>query len=82
MRRRRVWRAAVEVKMKAIVHKFDLIEVRRAVNDFQDFADVVVGEFPCHLRIEVCQVPERAREKPSIAAQTLSARLALSSFGA
>jgi len=38
------------MKMKTVMDKFDLIEVRRAVNDFQDFAHVAVCEFACHLQ--------------------------------
>jgi hypothetical protein len=38
------------MKMKTVMDKFDLVEVRRAIDDFQDFADVAVGEFPCHLQ--------------------------------
>ena len=38
------------MKVKPIMDEFDLIDVGRAVHDFQDFADVAVGKFPSHLQ--------------------------------
>lgn len=36
--------------MKTVMDKVDLVEMRRAIDDFQDFADVAVGKFPCHVQ--------------------------------